>query len=49
VPIYYGVALGHLGISVPPLIGTGVILVIGVVCARLLRHRRSGPGLVEGR
>jgi hypothetical protein len=24
-------------------------LVIGVVCARSLRHRRSGPGLVEGR
>ena len=46
-PIYYGFAFGHLGISVPPLIGAGVILVIGVVCARLLRHRRSGPGLAE--
>jgi hypothetical protein len=34
---------------VPPLIGAGVILVIGVVCARRLRHRRPGPGLVEGR
>jgi predicted MFS family arabinose efflux permease len=46
-PIYYGFAFGHLGISVPPLIGAGVILVIGLVCARLLRHRR--PALVEGR
>jgi D-arabinose 1-dehydrogenase-like Zn-dependent alcohol dehydrogenase len=35
--------------DVVTLIGAGVILVIGVVCARLLRHRRSGPGLVEGR
>jgi predicted MFS family arabinose efflux permease len=48
-PIYYGFAFGHLGIAVPPLIGAGVILVIGVVCARLLRHRRPAPGLVEGR
>src|SRR5579862_138839 len=48
-PIYYGFAFGHLGISVPPLIGAGVILVIGLVCARLLRHRRPVPALVEGR
>jgi predicted MFS family arabinose efflux permease len=48
-PIYYGFAFGHLGISVPPLIGAGVILAIGLVCARLLRHRRPIPALVEGR
>jgi predicted MFS family arabinose efflux permease len=48
-PIYYGFAFGHLGISVPPLIGAGVILVIGLACARLLRHRRPMPALVEER
>ena len=48
-PIYYGFAFDHLGIAVPPLIGAGVILVIGLVCARLLRHRRPMPALVEGR
>jgi hypothetical protein len=34
---------------IPPFIGAAVILVIGLVGARLLRHRRSGPHLVEGR
>jgi predicted MFS family arabinose efflux permease len=48
-PIYYGFAFGHFGISVPPLIGAGVILAIGLVCARLLRHRRPISALVEGR
>jgi hypothetical protein len=33
-------------VSVPPLIGAGVILVIGLVWARLLRHRRREPALV---
>ena len=47
-PIYYGYAFGHFGLSVPPLIGAGVILIIGVVCARYLRHRRRDPGLAEG-
>ena len=47
-PIYYGYALGHFGVAVPPLIGAVVILVIGLVCARLLRHRRREPALVEG-
>lgn len=47
-PIYYGYAFGHFGLSVPPLIGAGVILVIGVVCARFLRHRGRGLDLAEG-
>jgi predicted MFS family arabinose efflux permease len=46
-PIYYGFAFGQLGLSVPPLIGAAVMAVIGLVCARLLRHRRQGPGLAE--
>jgi predicted MFS family arabinose efflux permease len=46
-PIYYGFAFGHFGLGVPPLIGAGVIAIIGVTCARLLRHRRQGPGLAE--
>jgi hypothetical protein len=33
----------------PPLLGAGVILVIGLVCARPLRHRRPVPALVEER
>jgi predicted MFS family arabinose efflux permease len=48
-PIYYGYAFDHLGVHVPPLFGAGVILIIGVVCARFLRHRRPMPALVEGR
>jgi predicted MFS family arabinose efflux permease len=46
-PIYYGYAFGHFGVSAPPLLGAGVILIIGLVCARLLRHRRPAPALVE--
>jgi predicted MFS family arabinose efflux permease len=47
-PIYYGYAFGHFGLGVPPLIGAAVIAIIGLTCARLLRHRRQGPGLAEG-
>jgi predicted MFS family arabinose efflux permease len=39
-PIYYGYAFSHFGTSVPPLFGAVVIIVIGLVCARLLRHRQ---------
>lgn len=46
-PIYYGFAFAHLGLSVPPLLGAAVIVTIGLVCARFLRHRRQGPGLAE--
>ncbi len=48
-PVYYGYAFGHFGLSAPPLLGAGVILVIGLVCARLLRHRRPVPALVGER
>jgi predicted MFS family arabinose efflux permease len=47
-PIYYGFAFSHAGTSKPPLLSAAVILVIGLVCARFLRHRRRDPGLVEG-
>lgn len=46
-PIYYGYAFGHFGPGVPPLIGAAVITIIGLTCARLLRHRRQGSGLAE--
>jgi predicted MFS family arabinose efflux permease len=46
-PIYYGFAFSHFGLGVPPLIGAAVMAVIGLVCARLLRHRRQGPGLAD--
>jgi predicted MFS family arabinose efflux permease len=46
-PIYYGYAFGHFGVSAPPLLGAGVIVTIGLVCARYLRHRRA-LGLAEG-
>jgi predicted MFS family arabinose efflux permease len=39
-PIYYGFAFGHVGTGEPPLFGAAVILGVGLVCARLLRHRR---------
>jgi predicted MFS family arabinose efflux permease len=39
-PIYYGFAFSHTGTTAPPLLGAAVILVIGFVCARLLRHRK---------
>jgi predicted MFS family arabinose efflux permease len=47
-PIYYGYAFSHLGTSIPPLIGAGVILIIGMVCSRFLRHRRHSVTLADG-
>lgn len=47
-PIYYGYAFDHFGYSVPPLIGAAVIIAIGLVCARLLRHRRQNSALAGG-
>ena len=40
-PIYYGFAFAHTGTTVPPLIGAAVILIVGIICARYLRHRRG--------
>jgi predicted MFS family arabinose efflux permease len=48
-PIYYGFGFSHVGMSEPLLLGAGVILGIGLVCARLLRLRRREPTLVEER
>jgi predicted MFS family arabinose efflux permease len=42
-PIYYGYSFEHFGTTAPPLVGAAVILVIGLVCAHYLRHRRPGP------
>jgi predicted MFS family arabinose efflux permease len=39
-PIYYGYAFHHFGNSAPPLLGAAVIIAVGLVCARFLRHRR---------
>jgi DHA1 family inner membrane transport protein len=47
-PIYYGFAFAHIGTSEPLLIGAAVILAVGLVCARFLRHRRHGLSLAEG-
>ena len=47
-PIYYGYSFAHFGTAKPPLVGAVVILVIGLVCARFLRHRRAGLTLAEG-
>ena len=47
-PIYYGYSFAHFGTAKPPLVGAAVILVIGLVCARFLRHRRAGLTLAEG-
>jgi predicted MFS family arabinose efflux permease len=47
-PIYYGYAFDHFGTRVPPLVGAVVILIIGLVCARLLRHPGRGEGVAEG-
>jgi predicted MFS family arabinose efflux permease len=47
-PVYYGYAFEHFGVSKPPLVGAVVILIIGIVCARYLRHRRREPSLPEG-
>ncbi len=48
-PVFYGFAFGHVGISAPLLLGAAVTLAIGLVCARLLRHRRREPTLAEER
>jgi MFS transporter, DHA1 family, inner membrane transport protein len=47
-PIYYGFAFSHLGIGKTPLIGAAVIVVVGLVCAKFLRHRGRDRGLAEG-
>lgn len=47
-PIYYGFAFSHIGISEPLLIGAGVIIAVGLVCARFLRHRRHGVTVDAG-
>jgi predicted MFS family arabinose efflux permease len=47
-PVYYGYALGHFGISKPALVGAVVMLAIGFVCARFLRHPRPLAPLAEG-
>ncbi len=46
-PIYYGFAFEHLGLHIPPLFGAVVIAIVGLVCARYLRHRRLMPLRVE--
>jgi predicted MFS family arabinose efflux permease len=47
-PIYYGFAFSQIGTSTPMFIGAAVILIVGLVCARFLRHRRPGLHLAEG-
>ncbi len=47
-PVYYGFAFSHVGTSAPLVLGAAVILAIGLVCARFLRHRRRDLGLAEG-
>ncbi len=47
-PIYYGFAFSQVGTAKPLLLGAGVILAVGLVCARYLRHRRPGVHLAEG-
>ena len=47
-PVYYGFGFSHAGTSAPILLGAAVILAIGLVCARLLRHRRSDLDLADG-
>jgi predicted MFS family arabinose efflux permease len=44
-PIYYGYAFQHFGDRAPLFLGAAVIIAVGLVCARFLRHRR---GLAEG-
>jgi predicted MFS family arabinose efflux permease len=39
-PIYYGYSFEHFGLHIPPLFGAVVIAIVGLVCARYLRHRR---------
>ncbi|MGA7790835.1 MAG: MFS transporter [Xanthobacteraceae bacterium] len=40
-PIYYGFAFAHAGTSKPMFLGAAVILAVGLVCARYLKHRRQ--------
>jgi predicted MFS family arabinose efflux permease len=47
-PIYYGFAFGHIGTSPALLFGAAVMIAIGLVCARFLRHRRAGPISASG-
>lgn len=47
-PIYYGFAFSHAGTTKPILVGAAVVLVVGLICARFLRHRRHGLTLAEG-
>lgn len=47
-PIYYGFAFSHAGTTKPILVGAAVVLVVGLVCAEFLRHRRHGLTLAEG-
>jgi predicted MFS family arabinose efflux permease len=47
-PIYYNFAFGRVGTSKPLLLGSVVILIIGLVCARYLRHRRHDVISAEG-
>ena len=46
-PVYYNFAFSRFGTSEPLLLSSAVILAIGLVCARFLRHRRQGPGLAD--
>ena len=46
-PVYYNFAFSRFGTSQPLLLSSAVILAIGLVCARFLRHRRQGPGLAD--
>jgi predicted MFS family arabinose efflux permease len=47
-PIYYGFTFSHAGTTKPILAGAVVVLVVGLICARFLRHRRHGITLAEG-
>jgi MFS transporter, DHA1 family, inner membrane transport protein len=47
-PIYYGFAFGHIGTAPALVIGAVVMICIGLVCARFLRHRRPGITIAEG-
>jgi predicted MFS family arabinose efflux permease len=46
-PIYYGFTFAHLGLHIPPLFGAVVIAIVGLVCARYLRHRQRIPARIE--
>lgn len=44
-PVYYGFAFGHVGTLMPIWLGAVVIMIIGLICARYLRHRGHRPAL----